>query len=390
MSTEKPHLLIPRYHMEVVRKFWLAGSHGGGWATAAALLFLVVLNFLRRRIRRRSVIVGAPAVEAVEHTSTSSIANIVTEDDLRELISSLQGGPAKDREAWQDVISKRNNSISYQAWRHKNTVGPPRYLSVTTFERCSPEMLRDFYMDSEFRKEWDNTLSSQDQLQVDNYTGTEVGRTIKKFPFLTQREYVLAWRVWEGQDNTFYCFIKECEHPLAPHQKKYVRVSHLRSGWCIRKVPGTDACEIRVVHEEANGMNVEMAKLAFAKGIWNYVCKMDRALRQYSSSYPRNSCSVLTMHHLIKKVPPSLETSTMEEHPETSNVVSVNKQSKSGENPSKLIAKGILLVGTIVCLSQAGSSVGAQVAMACILKKLTNNNNSKNNRNLTGNKGKKY
>jgi hypothetical protein len=87
-------------------------------------------------------------------------------------------------------------------------VGPPRYLSVTIFERCSPEILRDFYMDTEFRKEWDNTILSQDQLQVDDNIGTEVGRTIKKFPFLTPREYVLAWRVWEGQDNTFYCFIK--------------------------------------------------------------------------------------------------------------------------------------------------------------------------------------
>lgn len=77
----------------------------------------------------------------------------------------------------------------------------------------------------------------------------------------------------------------------------------------------------------------------------------------------------------------------MEEHPETTNVVSVNEQLKGGENPSKLIAKGILLAGAIICLSQAGSSVGAQVAMACILKKLTNN---KNNRNVNSSKGKRY
>lgn len=49
-------------------------------------------------------------------------------------------------------------------------------------------------------------------------------------------------------------------------------------------------------------MNVEMAKLAFAKGIWNYVCKMDHALRGYASFYPRTSCSVLTMRRLIKQV----------------------------------------------------------------------------------------
>ncbi|KAJ4793989.1 Polyketide cyclase/dehydrase and lipid transport superfamily protein [Rhynchospora pubera] len=385
---EKLHLLIPRWHREVAREFWRASSYGGGWATAAALLFLPLLHFLLRRRLRRSTVVGAPAVKAADHTSTSSVANIITEDDLRELISSLQVHPAKEREDWEYVISKGNDNISYEAWRDKKAVGPPRYLSVTTFERCSPEILRDFYMDSEFRKEWDNTLFSQDQLEVDVGSGTEVGRTIKKFPFLTPREYVLAWRVWEGHDNNFYCYIKECEHTLAPHQKKYVRVSHFRSGWCIRKVPGTDACEIRLVHEEANGMNVEMAKLAFAKGIWSYVCKMDRALRRYSSFYPRNSCSILTMRRLIKKAPPSMEIDTRDKHLETSNGIAVITQPKRGEKASKLIAKGILLVGTIVCLSQAGSSVGAQVAMACILKKLTNNNNSKNNNNVRSSKGK--
>lgn len=91
----------------------------------------------------------------------------------------------------------------------------------------------------------------------------------------------------------------------------------------------------------------------------------------------------------LAQVPPSLETSTTEENLETTYGISVNTRPRKIENPSKLIVKGVLLVGTIVCLSQAGSSVGAQLAMACILKKLTNNNNnSKNNRNVNSNKGK--
>lgn len=68
-------------------------------------------------------------------------------------------------------------------------------------------------------------------------------------------------------------------------------------------VKGRDACEIKMVHQEDAGLNVEMAKLAFAKGIWSYVCKMDDALRRHSSiiQNPQLSSSP-TAVTLIQKV----------------------------------------------------------------------------------------
>lgn len=86
--------------------------------------------------------------------------------------------------------------------------GPLKYLSVTIFENCSAEKLRNFYLDNEYRKNWDKTLAVHEQLEVDESNGTEIGRIIKKFPLLTAREYILAWRVWEAKDGTFYCFSK--------------------------------------------------------------------------------------------------------------------------------------------------------------------------------------
>jgi hypothetical protein len=68
-------------------------------------------------------------------------------------------------------------------------------------------------------------------------------------------------------------------------------------------VPGRDACQITVLHHEDNGMNIEMAKLAFSKGIWSYICKMNNALRQYPQ-HLSPSVSILTMQKLIKKVSP--------------------------------------------------------------------------------------
>lgn len=91
--------------------------------------------------------------------------------------------------------------------------GPLRYLSVTIFNDISSEMLRNFYLDNDYRKQWDNTLVEHNQLQVYESEGIEVGHTIKKFPLLKPREYVLAWKLWEGRDNTFYCFMK-VTHPI--------------------------------------------------------------------------------------------------------------------------------------------------------------------------------
>lgn len=53
-------------------------------------------------------------------------------------------------------------------------------------------------------------------------------------------------------------------------------------------------------HQEDAGLNVKMAKLAFAKGIWSYVCNMDNALRKYTTvSHPHSAVTAVT---LIQKV----------------------------------------------------------------------------------------
>lgn len=55
-------------------------------------------------------------------------------------------------------------------------------------------------------------------------------------------------------------------------------------------------------HQEDAGLNMEMAKLAFSKGIWNYVCRMDDALRRYSAISGHLSSSVTTSVNLLQKV----------------------------------------------------------------------------------------
>lgn len=308
-------------------------------------------------------------------------SGIVSDLDLKYLIDNLDC-KLDMNDGWENVVEKRNDSISYTAKCCKQKDGPIKYLSVTVFEGCLPEILRDFYMDNDYRKMWDKTLIDHKQLEVEVGTGIEVGQMVKKFPLLTPREYILAWRVWEGKDQSFYCFSKECEHPMVPKQKKYVRVGFFRSGWRISKVPGRDACEIRMVHQEDSGLNVEMAKLAFARGIWSYVCKMDNALRKYS---PRNYVAVspaVSAITLIQKVPSELDNTkdaitqspaeSVKPTPVRRPVAHDHSSRKLCRKPSsKLIANGLIVLGGAICLSRGHSDLGAKVAMAFILSKFS-------------------
>lgn len=55
-------------------------------------------------------------------------------------------------------------------------------------------------------------------------------------------------------------------------------------------------------HQENAGLNVEMAKLAFSKGIWSYICKMESALCKYIAASHRAQEPILSAVTLIKKV----------------------------------------------------------------------------------------
>ncbi|CAI0409962.1 unnamed protein product [Linum tenue] len=283
-------------------------------------------------------------------------SELVSEADLKFLVKNLD--EIDESESWEAVIDKRNNLLHYNAKCCKPKNAPVKYLSVTVFENCTPELLRDFYMDNNYRKQWDKTVVEHEQLQLDRSNGTEIGRTIKKFPLLTPREYILAWRLWEGNDKTYYCFIKECEHPSAPLQRKCVRVRYFRSGWRIRKVPGRDACEIKMYHQEDAGLNVEMAKLAFARGIWSYVCKMHAALCKYPSSSQPGSDPATALSLVQKGM----------------SMMGSRKRKLERRQSGKVVANGLLLVGGVICLSRGNCSLGAKVAMGYLLTKLGKHN----------------
>uniref|UniRef100_A0A803KQK3 START domain-containing protein n=1 Tax=Chenopodium quinoa TaxID=63459 RepID=A0A803KQK3_CHEQI len=383
-----------------VRELWKENK-GGGWAAIAAISLIFVWQIFKfifpvvrgliARCRRNS---SPPLSLSSDDASLSSfrISDLVSDGDLKSLIDNLD---EKDSETenvrWENVIAKSRTSMSYQAKCCKPKDGPIKYLSVTIFENCTPAALRDFYMDCDYRTQWDKTVVAHEQLQIDEESGTEIGRTIKKFPLLMPREYVLAWKIWEGNNKIFYCYSKlfcDCVFPETICLLLMTFIRNVSILWHLfKRIPGRNASEIRMVHQEDAGLNVEFAKLAFAKGIWGYVCKMDDALRKYSSiSHPQSS-STTTAVSVIQKVPRELDViiraapSDIASGSGSSNGVSgqengPNSQKCKRKPSKKLIANGLLLLGGLICLSHGNPGLGAKVAIACVLKKLSKRGSS--------------
>ncbi|KAH9290883.1 hypothetical protein KI387_035000, partial [Taxus chinensis] len=360
------------------------GACGRGGLLLILLLFLLryctrlTLNYLPRTNRP-----GPNQIKAQpqKHSQPSNvrISEKFSEVQLQMLVNELEEKFVIE-ERWEPVIEKKNGNVSYSAkCCDPKDGGPTKYVSTTIFENCTTELLRDFYMDNEFRKEWDKTVVEHEQLEIDQGNGIETGRTIKKFPFLTPREYVLAWRVWEGKEKSFYCLVKACEHELAPQQSKYKRVEFYYSGWRIRKVYGRDACEIKVVHQEDAGLKREMAKVIFSKGIWSYVCKMDTNMRKYAKRSKSQYRTQPNAVSLMQKVPSGInETPADDRSPiVVSSTVSllmnkdeIQKGNSGSHSNIKWLAKGLLLVGGTLFLTKAHSSLGAKLAVACLVNKL--------------------
>ncbi|KAE8686737.1 TPX2 family protein, putative isoform 1 [Hibiscus syriacus] len=254
----------------------------------------------------------------LRYLRSSSIAeerqqDFVTENDLAHLLHLLKGKEGEME--WQHMMEKTTPNMSYQAWRHEPENAPAIYRSRTVFEDATPELVRDFFWDDEFRPQWDTMLSYVKILQECPRTGTMIVHWIKKFPFFcSDREYVITRRIWEG-GNAYYCVTKVqaiavllqpfifpemlMSNTFVQHiggaiswfpearQTKTCGALFFELGYQGRGVPerrgAMTACEVDLVHYEDMGIPKDVAKLGVRHGMWGTVKKLHYGLRAYQN-----------------------------------------------------------------------------------------------------------
>ncbi|KAG1354070.1 stAR-related lipid transfer protein 7, mitochondrial-like [Cocos nucifera] len=294
---------------------------------------------------------------AVSSPGEESEKLAVTGEDLMhlsKLVEETDGGPV-----WQKMMERTLPTMSYQAWRRDPETGPPQYRSRTVFEDATPEIVRDFFWDDEFRMKngWDDMLLHHETLKECPTTGTMVVQWIRKFPFFcSDREYIIGRRIWES-GRTYYSVTKGVPCPSVPRRKKPRRVDLYYSSWCIRAVESRrgdgelTACEVLLFHHEDMGIPWEIAKLGVRQGMWGCVKRIEPGLRAYQiarrSQEPLSRCAFMAQIN-TKFNSDDLRTSEVSTC-STSEVVEAEKQKNWTENIPKFLV------------------IGGAVALACSL-----------------------
>ncbi|XP_059632405.1 uncharacterized protein LOC132275049 isoform X2 [Cornus florida] len=214
--------------------------------------------------------------------------NIVLENDLEHLLQLLDGMGGEV--GWQSLMDRATSNMAYQAWRHEPENAPTVYRSRTVFEDATPDLVRDFFWDDEFRPKWDHMLTYSKILEEFPDTGTTIVQWIKKFPFFcSDREYIIGQRIWEA-GKTFYCVTKGVPYPGLQRRDKPRRVDLYFSSWVIKPVQSRkgdgqlSACEVTLVHYEDMGIPKDVAKLGVRHGMWGTVKKLHSGFRAYQHS----------------------------------------------------------------------------------------------------------
>ncbi|KAG6399146.1 hypothetical protein SASPL_140621 [Salvia splendens] len=149
---------------------------------------------------------SVPCFEYSSSKLETEKTSAVNEDDLKHfhrLVEEKDGGPV-----WIQMMDRSTPNMSYQAWRRDLETGPPQYRSRTIYEDATPEMLKDFFWDDEFRAKWDDMLIQSETLEECPTTGTMVVQWVRKFPFFcSDREYIIGRRIWQSGGN-YYCITK--------------------------------------------------------------------------------------------------------------------------------------------------------------------------------------
>ncbi|XP_010435117.1 PREDICTED: uncharacterized protein LOC104718985 [Camelina sativa] len=269
------------------RRLWLAFT-----ALSAFSVCRTIWSRNDNRANKSSVGSASPVEETDEsggsNNTTLVTEDIVTENDLEHLLQLLEVGNANME--WQPMMDKTTPNMSYQAWRHEPESGPVIYRSQTVFEDATPDVVRDFFWDDEFRPKWDFMLANFKTLEEDTQTGTMIVQWRKKFPFFcSDRDYIIGRRIWES-GKKFYCVTKGVPYPALPKRDKPRRVELYFSSWVIRAVESRKgdgqqtACEVSLVHYEDMGIPKDVAKLGVRHGMWGAVKKLNSGLRAYQAA----------------------------------------------------------------------------------------------------------
>lgn len=277
----------------IIREIWYRFCHPGTFRAILHALWVSVTT--GERFKWPSATGEGSFTNSGKQDASQSSA--VLSDSLRWYVSTADLQTFRDviehdsGPAWEQMLQKTWDGCSYTAWRRSLPSGKTEYKSVTLSEDATAQEFMDFYLDDDVRPKWDGMISEHQLLESahDKKHRCQVVRWLRSFPFafLSRREYVIARRLFPGDDpNTLYGITKSVEHPAAPPLQGIVRMSTFYSMWRSRTLPcprgsGRPMCETTLLHFEDFGIPENLARFTVRHGMAGFVGKMVPEVKEF-------------------------------------------------------------------------------------------------------------
>ncbi|CAA3009981.1 stAR-related lipid transfer 7, mitochondrial-like isoform X1 [Olea europaea subsp. europaea] len=198
---------------------------------------------------------------------------VVMNDDLVHLchlVERKDGGTH-----WKHMMNLSTHNMSYQAWQRD-----PEYYNRSVYEDATPELLRDFFWDDEFRMKWDNTLIHVAIIEECPTTGMMMVHLIRK----VRKPEPTVMRAH------IFLIALGVPYPSVPRKDKPRRVDLYYSSWYIQAVESRkrdvelSACKVILFHHEDMGIPWEIARFGVPQGMWGAVRNIDHGFRAYQKA----------------------------------------------------------------------------------------------------------
>lgn len=358
------------------RRIWLAITA----FTACQMLKECWLKFKARKWPKTHLVevtTKGGAVSLQEHVEQkpSAVPNLarsaVGEQDLRDLHRRLEykdGGLP-----WDLMMERKAPGITYQAWRRDPPGGLTEYRSHTVFEDASPEIVKDFYWDDDFRFAWDDMLIYTKVLEECTETGSEIAHWVRKFPFFcSDREYLIGRRIFKS-GNMYFCITKGVPYSAISRQNKPRRVDVYYSSWCIRAVESSSgngqltASEVIFFHSEDMGIPRDIAKFGVRQGMWSCVKKMEPGLRKYQAL--RKSSEPLSHSARMAQIVTTVPTSFFDESASAISAELPNGNIGNGRNVNAW--KWLVVGGAVVLACGINRGIVGRVLVFGVARRLS-------------------
>eukprot|EP00210_Caulerpa_lentillifera_P006606 g6311.t1 len=196
---------------------------------------------------------------------------------------------------WELRVEKQKPGLTFKMERKYWREGLFLYRTSAVFENCDIHDFKEFILSCNERLRWDWSAEKLFTISPECKTENDAIDLDSCFIFsenkmpcpFSNREYLMARRVWSLKEGGIFAISRSCEHPQAPKPRgRNVRIKDYTTGFLMKEVKSVQGVEGKAVEMSSlyfDNMKISPVafNLAMSASMWTAIVATDTAYRKF-------------------------------------------------------------------------------------------------------------